>query len=225
MLGKLSRLSNRQPGVLARNDWQKRASDYTAKNVADDPNENTSTISGSETESTPPEAAVDAPSPLEVALSEAARLKDQLLRTAADFDNFRKRSRRETADAERKGRDDLLKELLPVFDNLERATALGTAADGSDLRGILDGIELVMRQFRDTLGRLGVERIVAIGQPFDPALHEAIQHLETADFAPGCVAAEVQSGYRQGERVIRPALVVVAKPPSPADAVNEGPTA
>lgn len=192
--------------------------------MADDPIENQGTTS----DSAPSEALEqqNGPSPLEEALAEAARLKDQLLRTAADFDNFRKRSRREVADAERKGRDGLLKELLPVFDNLERATALGSAADGGDVRGILDGIELVSRQFRDTLQRLGVERIKTVGEAFDPAYHEAIQQLETNDVPPGAVAHEVQSGYREGERVIRPALVVVAKPPSAATSTeSEEPSA
>lgn len=192
--------------------------------MADDPIENQSTPSDSAPSEVREEQSV--PSPLEEAQAEAARLKDQLLRTAADFDNFRKRSRREISDAERKGRDDLLKELLPVFDNLERATALGSAVEGSDMRGILDGIELVSRQFRDTLQRLGVERIQTVGEAFDPAYHEAIQQLETNDFPPGAVAHEVQSGYRQGERVIRPAIVVVAKPPSAAAATgNEEPSA
>ena len=69
----------------------------------------------------------------------------------------------------------------------------------------------VMRQFDDTLQKLGVERIKSVGQAFDPAVHEAIQHLETAEFEPGTVAAEYQAGYRIGDRVVRPALVVVAK--------------
>ena len=76
----------------------------------------------------------------------------------------------------------------------------------------------------DTLSRLGVERVPAAGLPFDPGVHEAIQHLETADFAPGVVAFEVQAGYRQGERLIRPALVVVAKAPQPVEDPGE-PTA
>ncbi len=152
--------------------------------------------------------------PLAAAQAEALRYKDQLLRTAADFDNFRKRARRELTDAERKGRDDLLKDLLPVFDNLERAVQHAqTAGSGDDWKGLSDGIDLVIRQFRDTLGRLGVERVGSIGLPFDPGVHEAIQHLETTDVAPGVVAFEVQAGYRQGERLIRPALVVVAKAP------------
>jgi len=165
----------------------------------------------------PAESVGAATDPLAAAQAEALRYKDQLLRTAADFDNFRKRARRELTDAERKGRDDLLKDLLPVFDNLERAVQHAQTADsGDDWKGLSDGIDLVIRQFRDTLGRLGVERVGSIGLPFDPGVHEAIQHLETTDVAPGVVAFEVQAGYRQGERLIRPALVVVAKAPQEA---------
>lgn len=158
---------------------------------------------------------------LTLAKEEAQRLKDQLLRTAADFDNFRKRSRRELADAERKGRDDLLKEMLPVFDNLERAAGHARSGAESESKGLADGLELVLRQFEDTLGRLGVERVPGVGAPFDPGVHEAIQQLETADYPPGTIAALVQAGYRQTERLIRPALVVVAKAPSGAGATSE----
>jgi molecular chaperone GrpE len=149
--------------------------------------------------------------PVERAQAEAARLKDQLLRLAADFDNFKKRSRRELEDVRKMAREDVLRELLPVFDNLERATA--HAAQATDVTALSEGIGMVMRQFQDTLGKLGVERIQALGVPFDPAVHEAVQHLETAEHAPGSVAVELQAGYRAGDRVLRPAMVVVAKPP------------
>jgi molecular chaperone GrpE len=149
------------------------------------------------------------PDPLEAAKAEQAKLKDQLLRTLADFDNFRKRTRRELADAERRGRDDLLKEFLPVFDNLDRAGAHAETA--TDVKALADGITLVMRQFSDTLTRVGIERVPAVGHPFDPSVHEAVQQMETSDFEPGTIAAEVQAGYRNSEKLIRPALVVVAK--------------
>ena len=99
--------------------------------------------------------------------------------------------------------------MLPVFDNLERAA--NHAETATDVKSLVDGIGMVMRQFLDTIAKLGVKRIEAVGQPFDPALHEAIQHLETDEHEPGCVAAEVQAGYRMGERLLRPAMVVVAK--------------
>lgn len=172
------------------------------------------------------EAEVEVLDPLEEAEAQAAQMKDKLMRMAADFDNYRKRSRREVSDAEKKGRDGLLNDLLPVFDNLERATAHADTVSGTDassdspedpkLKGLLEGISLVMRQFRDALARLGIERVESVGQPFDPSRHEAIQHLETNDFPPGCIAAEVQPGYIQGDRLVRAAMVVVAKAPQPA---------
>lgn len=170
----------------------------------------------------PEEAANEAPvnaaaeaapeDPLEAARAESARLRDQLLRTAADFDNYRKRSRRETQDAERRAREDFLRDLLPVFDVLELAARHTETAQ--DVKSLADGIGMVMKMFTDTLGKLGVERVVSVGQPFDPALHEAVQHLETTDFPAGAVAAEIKPGYRVGERLVRPAMVVVAKPPA-----------
>ncbi|MDQ2646959.1 MAG: nucleotide exchange factor GrpE [Myxococcota bacterium] len=149
--------------------------------------------------------------PLETARAEAQRYREQLLRTAADFDNFKKRTRREMEDGERRAREDLLKDLLPVFDNLERAAQHAESA--SDVKSLADGISMVLRMFTDTLGRIGIERVRAVGEPFDPALHEAVQQLETTEHAPGTVAAEVQAGYRFGDRLVRPAMVVVAKPP------------
>ena len=169
---------------------------------SDTSNESAATEGGSR------EEAVD---PLEAAKNEVQRLREQLLRTAADFDNHRKRVRRETDDAERRAREDLLRDLLPVFDNLERATQ--HAGQASDVKSLADGISMVLRLFQDTLGRMGIERIQAVGEPFDPALHEAVQQMETTAHPPGSVAAEVQAGYRLGDRLVRPAMVVVAKPP------------
>ncbi|GMV14091.1 MAG: nucleotide exchange factor GrpE [Polyangiaceae bacterium] len=170
----------------------------------------------------PPEAAETpppeqpAPDPLAEAKAEAAKFREQLLRTAADFDNFRKRTRKELTDAEIRGREDLLKDLLPVFDNLERAMSHADAA--TDVQALADGLRMVSRQFLDTLGKLGIERVQSVGQPFDPAVHEAIQHLESADHPAGVVLTEVQAGYRQAERLLRPALVVVSKgAPKPSE--------
>jgi molecular chaperone GrpE len=160
--------------------------------------------------------------PLEEARAEASRLKDQLLRTAADFDNFRKRARRELVDAERQGKEELLRELLPVFDNLERATS--HAEKATDVQSLADGIKMVMRQFGDTLERVGIERVVTIGAAFDPTVHEAIQHLASRDHSPGTVMAEVQAGYRTSGRLVRPALVVVAKAPAEPDGGGGTPT-
>lgn len=173
-----------------------------------------------EQEATDPEASTN---PLQQALEEAAQMKEKWMRCAADFDNYRKRSRRDVADAEKKGRDGLLKDLLPVFDNLERATAHADSSGESatSVKALVDGIGMVAKQFQDALSRLGLERIAAVGQPFDPGLHEAIQHLETKDVPPGHIAAEIQPGYRDGDRLVRPALVVVAKAPVSATPAAE----
>jgi molecular chaperone GrpE len=157
--------------------------------------------------------AAETKDPLEVAKADAQRFRDQLLRTAADFDNFRKRSRREADDANRRGRESLLKELLPVFDNLERAAT--SAETAQDAKSVAEGIRMVLRQFGSTLDRIGVKRVVSVGQPFDPGLHEAIQHVESTEHEAGTVAAEVQAGYQIGEHLVRAALVVVSKGPGP----------
>jgi molecular chaperone GrpE len=147
--------------------------------------------------------------PLGEAQAEAAKMKDAWLRAAADFDNFRKRARRELEDARRNGREDLLRAVLPVFDNLERA--IQSAARATDVKAVADGLSMVQRQFVDALGREGIARVPTVGHPFDPSVHEAIQQVETTDHAPGTVLAEVQPGYTQGDRLVRAAMVVVAK--------------
>jgi molecular chaperone GrpE len=149
-------------------------------------------------------------SPLEEAQAELARVRDQLLRTAADFDNFRKRTRREVDDAHKRGKEELLRELLPVFDNLERAVV--HAGQASDAKAVADGVGMVLKQFEDTLGKVGIKRIPAIGGPFDPSMHEAIQQVETDDHPAGTIVAEVQPGYAMGDRLVRASMVVVAKP-------------
>jgi molecular chaperone GrpE len=151
--------------------------------------------------------------PLAKAQTEIARLKEAWLRAVADFDNFRKRTRREVDDARRSGKEDVVRALLPVFDNLERA--LQSAQRSSDVKAMADGLSMVQRQFIDAIGREGIARVPTIGQPFDPSVHEAIQQVETGEHAPGTIIAEVQPGYRQGERLLRAAMVVVARAKSP----------
>ena len=151
-----------------------------------------------------------AANPLEEARAEVGRIRDQLLRTAADYDNFRKRTRRELDDAQKRGREELLRELLPVFDNLERAVV--HAGQASDAKAVADGVNMVLKQFGDTLGKIGIKRVATVGSPFDPSQHEAIQQLETDEHPPGTIVAEVQPGYAMGDRLLRAAMVVVAKP-------------
>ena len=149
---------------------------------------------------------------------ELARLRERLLRTAADFDNYRKRARRDIFDAERRVQENLLQVLVPPFDNLERAAQHAESAD--DVKALAEGLKMVLRQFEDALGTVGIQRISSLGKPFDPSEHEAVQHIQTNDVPPGVVAQELRAGYRWQDRLIRPALVVVAKAPAAEPAVD-----
>ncbi len=171
-----------------------------------------------------PEAEAEKPTAAEVtpeqkladAQAEIGRVRDQLLRTAADYDNFRKRTRRAEDDAERRGRERMLKDLLPVFDNLERAVQ--HAESSPEAQAVASGLRMVIKQFTDTLEKSGIKRVATIGQPFDPARHEAIQQLESAAHPAGVVMAEVQPGYLMGDTLVRAAMVVVSKgPPAAAE--------
>lgn len=154
-----------------------------------------------------PEEAQD---PLAEAKAEVAKMKEQWMRTAADFDNFRKRSRRELEDMRKAGKEDLLKEFFPVFDNLERA--IQSAQRATDVKAVAEGLTMVLRQYTDTLARGGITKVPTVGTQFNPSHHEAIQQVETDEHPPGTVVAEVQPGYAQGDRLVRAAMVVVAKP-------------
>lgn len=158
------------------------------------------------------EAAIEA-DPLAELRAERDKFKDQLLRTAADFDNFRKRSRKDVEEAERRGKEDTVREFLPIFDNLERALAAsqGTVTDPA---AILDGIRMVLKLFEDQGQRVGLSRVKAAGERFDPSVHDAIQQTETDEHPPGTVIAEIVAGYRLGEKLVRPAMVVVARKPA-----------
>ncbi|MCC6522438.1 MAG: nucleotide exchange factor GrpE [Polyangiaceae bacterium] len=167
------------------------------------------------------EAAPEAPPPeptLEERLAEQTALvqksREQMLRVAADFDNYRKRSQRELEDTRRRAVQGLVKDLLPVFDNLERATA--HIGPGTDIASLAEGLRMVRKQLETTLGRLGIERLGVVGKPFDPAFHESIQYVESADHPAGAIVAEVQCGYVMGTELVRPAMVVVSRGPAAA---------
>jgi molecular chaperone GrpE len=137
---------------------------------------------------------------------------DKYLRSVADVENLRKRQRREVDDTKHETRAKVLKEMLPVVDNLERAVdhAAGPGGEPASLTAILEGVQLVLRQFASAFERLEVVPIEALDKPFDPNLHEAISQADS-DAAPGTVVQVLQRGYRAGERLLRPALVVVAR--------------
>ena len=157
----------------------------------------------------PADVAVAGPTDDREALArERDELRDRLLRTAAEFDNYRKRVDRERREQADWAAADLILALLPVVDDLERA--LGTdPTDGSE--GLRKGVELIHRQVRDVLSRRGVVPIDAVGSDFDPRYHEAVLHEECPDHRPGEVIAEFRRGYRLGDRLLRASMVKVAR--------------
>jgi molecular chaperone GrpE len=146
------------------------------------------------------------PDPLEEMRREKDALQDRLLRTAAEFDNYRKRVDRERRDLAEYTAAEVIRELLPIVDNLERA--LGAASEGGPLR---TGVELIHKQLLDLLRKRGVKPIEALGADFDPNFHEAVVHEASSEHREGEVMEELQRGYLLGDRLLRPAMVKVAK--------------
>ena len=142
--------------------------------------------------------------------TELDHVRDIYLRKLAEFDNFRKRVEREREDIRLAGVEEIVRELLPVLDNFERA--LQHAEDDSG--AFQQGVEMIAKQLWDTLERRGVKEVNPAGQPFDPELHEAVQRVEDGQHAPGTVAWVMLKGYTMGDRLVRPAMVGVAVEPT-----------
>ena len=160
------------------------------------------------------------PDALEEARQEAAAAAERVLRLQAEFENYKKRIQKEHADALRFALAPLVTEVAAIMDNLERAVEHVRKEPGDGVAPLLEGVEMVVRQMREALGRFGVRRIEAVGKPFDPALHEAINVVETQDAPENQVLEEYQAGYLLHDRVVRPARVCVSKRAAepPADA-------
>jgi molecular chaperone GrpE len=151
--------------------------------------------------------------------AERDEMKDRMLRIAAEFENWKKRARKEQSDAVAQARESVLKDVLEVADNLERAIGAQSQAGGNgvvDGAAVVKGVNLVLRLFQQKLERYEVRPFEAAGQPFDPRVHEAISKVESANVPAGSVATELQKGYRVGERLLRPAMVSVSTGPGSA---------
>jgi molecular chaperone GrpE len=134
---------------------------------------------------------------------------DRYVRQLAELDNFRKRTKREKDDAIRFANEALIRDLLPVVDNLERAVA--HSKGGGNGRPLVEGVEMVLKGLLDALTKHGLIQVSAVGEPFDPAKHEAMAQLTSESYAPNTVVEEHHKGYLLGDRLLRPALVTVAK--------------
>ena len=145
------------------------------------------------------------PTELEKAQAEVARLNDQLLRTLAEYDNYRKRSARERDAIFPEAEAGILTKVLPVLDNFQRAME----APCSDEK-FKEGMEMILRSFQELLQGLGVEEMGEAGEPFDPLIHNAVMHVEDDSLGENVVAQVFQKGYRRGDRVLRFAMVSTA---------------
>ena len=137
--------------------------------------------------------------------TELAAEKDKHLRLLAEYDNFRKRSQKERENIYSDVRADTIIKLLPVYDNLERALKQETADEA-----YRKGVEMTMKQLEEILAKLGVTAIEAVGKEFDPAVHNAVMHIEDENLGAGIVAQEFQKGFKLGDKVIRFSMVQVA---------------
>jgi molecular chaperone GrpE len=141
---------------------------------------------------------------------------DRLLRTTADFDNFKKRAAREKIESAQYATFSLLQKVLPVLDNFEMALTAAQNAEGGKLASFQSGVVMIQQQLKNVLVESGLEEIDAAGKPFDPNFHEAVSEQESAEVADGNVLQQLRKGYKFKERLLRPATVIVAKKPAAA---------
>ena len=159
-------------------------------------------------EDTPEQAEDSQESDLDKLQSEYDKLNNQYIRLAADFDNYRKRQAQERESLLKYGAEDTLKKLIDVLDNFDRGEK--AIADVEDCETVKESFNLVHKQLTDALAKVGLEVIQCVGEEFDPNFHEAVMQTPTSEHPEHTIIAELQKGYKLGDRVLRPALVNVA---------------
>lgn len=140
---------------------------------------------------------------------------DRLLRVTADLENFKKRAAREKQEAIKFANESLLEKLVPVLDTFDMALTATQNTDAKAVQSLQTGISMVYQQLKGAMADAGLEEVDATGKKFDPNLHEAVSQQETTEVPEGQVVQQMRKGYKLRERLLRPATVVVAKPPSP----------
>lgn len=166
---------------------------------------------------------VDLSAKLAESEAEIAALKDKWLRALADLENYKKRVKRDIDDAVHRALQGLLGDFLPVGDNLDRAMSVVPATDDERLAPLLKGLEMVRTEFVSALGKHGIKPVESVGKPFDPSVHDALQQMDSPEHAPGVVMMEYEKGYRRGDKLLRPARVIVAGPGSTGSAPESEP--
>ncbi len=150
------------------------------------------------------------------ALDEAKVYQEQYLRTLADMENLRKRTQRDKEELAKFANESLLRDILPVIDNLERAVEHAEQTESED--GLFEGVQMTLNQFSQLLDKFGVEPVDAVGQPFDPAYHQAMGQVESEEHPVNTVVQQMQKGYQLNKRLLRPAFVLLAKAPATVEA-------
>ncbi len=145
---------------------------------------------------------------------------DNLLRISAEFENYKKRKDRETEDFKKFATEKLIKALLPIIDNLERAIA-SSQEENTDNKSLIEGVDLTLKEILKIFEQFKIQPVEAEGQTFDPAFHQAVLHQETEEHPAGTIINELQKGYLMHDRLIRPAMVVVAKPQAEKSSDND----
>ena len=207
--------------MSAKENWSKATHPPEALPPAepDQPTETASAAAGSRKATA--ETAAPAEAPLTPQQIEELKLKaakaeehwERLLRATADLENFKKRAARERQEAIKFANASLLEKLIPALDNLEMALAAANNAESHSMESLKTGIAMISNQLKAALADTGLEEIDATNQPFDPNLHEAVSHQESAEVPEGQVLQQLSKGYKLRERLIRPATVVVARKP------------
>jgi molecular chaperone GrpE len=183
----------------------------TAQAVADETSNETKAAAREGAGSNPPPEQLD---DLKARAAKADEHWERLVRTMADFDNFKKRAARERQDAVRFANEALLEKLLPVLDNFEMAQAAAQASPDNAVQSLQQGISMIQQQLKSTLAEAGLEEVDAAGKRFDPNLHEAVAHHETDETPEDHVHQQLRKGYKLRDRLLRPATVIVAKQPA-----------
>jgi molecular chaperone GrpE len=207
--------------MSAKENWWKATNPPEALPPAepDQPAETAAAAGGSRKTTAETTASADAPltpqqiEELKLKAAKADEHWDRLLRATADLENFKKRAARERQEAIKFANASLLEKLIPALDNLEMALAAANNAESHSMESLKTGIAMIYNQLKAALADTGLEEIDATNQPFDPNLHEAVSHQESADVPEGQVLQQLRKGYKLRERLIRPASVVVARKP------------
>lgn len=181
--------------------------DENEKPAHDDPSAPLDTDGAAEATTNDPDPLTDLEEKLAASQAEASDYQDRMLRMAAELDNYKKRAARDLDDIKKYATENLIRQLLTVVDNLERAIASASA----DKQSVVDGVALTLAEINKILETHYVSPIRALGEPFDPTFHQAMCQEESADQPPNTVVQEFQKGYLMHDRLLRPTMVVVSK--------------